>query len=97
MTYPVQPVTPTDRSGSITTGGTAQNVMAANASRKGCTFQNISDTDMWVSEVGTAAADASSIKIGAGLLYEWPAHGTPRGAISVLCATTGKKFVAREW
>src|SRR5579872_5167068 len=36
-------VTPTDRGGTLTTGGTAQNAMASNVSRRGGWIQNPSD------------------------------------------------------
>lgn len=84
----------TDRSGSITTGGTAQQLAAANSARKSLTIQNISDVDMWVNEIGgTAAADtAGSWKVTAGSAF---AVSTNR-AISIVAATTGKKFTATE-
>lgn len=87
--------TPTNKSGSIATGATAQNVAAANDARRGFWFQNVSDTDMWISELGTATATQPCIKVPAGALYEFPV--VPNSAISVLCATTGKEFSAREW
>ena len=89
------PVTPVSKSGTVTTGGTAQQVSAANASRKGFSFQNNSDTDMWLSELATAVASQPSIKIAAGAYYEFP-YAFP-GALSLICATTGKTFTAREW
>lgn len=87
--------TPTNKSGTITTGGAAQNVCAANTKRKGFWFQNVSDTDMWLYELGTAVADQPAVKVAAGQAFEFPV--TTIGAISVICATTGKKFSAREW
>lgn len=84
----------TDRSGSITTGGTAQQLAAANAARKSLVVQNISDADLWINEIGgTAAADtAGSWKVTAGSAF---AVSTNR-AISIVGATTGKKFTATE-
>ena len=87
--------TPTDKSDDITTGGAAQTVAAANDARRGFWFQNVSDTEMWISELGTATADQPCIKIPAGAMYEFPV--VPNTAISVICATTGKAFSAREW
>ena len=86
-----------DRSGSITSGGTAQQLMAANATRRGWYIQNNSDTVMWVSDVGTAAATQPSLKLLPDAYYEPPAGGVDNGAISIFCATTGKTFTAREW
>jgi len=88
--------TVTDRSTTITTGGTAQALMASNPARCGWSFQNISDTDMWINEIGgTAVADSPSVRVAAGASYT-PAFVTT-SAISIICATTGKKFTAREW
>lgn len=87
----------TDRSGTITTGGTAQQLMAANATRRGWYIQNNSDTVMWVSDVGTAAATQPSLKLLPDAYYEPPQSGVDSGAISLFCATTGKTFTSREW
>lgn len=85
----------TDRSGSITIGGTAQALAAANTSRVGLKGQNISTGDLWVNEIGgTAAADtAGSYKIPSGSSF---AVSTTR-AISIIGATTGQKFTATEY
>lgn len=91
------PVQATDRSSTITSGGTAQVLMAANANRGGFAFQNLSSSDLYINDVGTAAATGSSLKIPAGALYETPIHWTPTGAISVFGATTSQAFAAREW
>lgn len=90
-------VSDTDRSGTITTGGTAQTLMAQNGSRRGFWVQNVSSGDLWISTVGTAAASQPSMKIAAGALYESPAHGVSTAAISIYGATTGQAFSAREW
>ena len=87
----------TDRSGTITTGGTAQQLMAANASRKGFSVQNLSTGDLWVRELGTAAATQPSMKLVSGAYFETPAGYGATGAISIFGATTGQAFTAREW
>lgn len=83
-----------NRSGSITTGGSAQELAPANTSRAELVIQNISSGDLWVNETGgTAAIDtAGSFKIPAG---QSAAIGTNR-AISIIGATTGQKFTATE-
>lgn len=81
----------TDRSGSITLGGTAQNAMAVNTSRKEWTFTNTSDTVMYVSAAATATA-ANGIPV----YPDETVEGNETNAISVLCATTGKTFSAWE-
>jgi hypothetical protein len=80
-----------DRSGSITLGGTAQQLVAAASSRSDLFIQNISAGDIWYSVGGTAAIDtAGSYKLAAGasvnLAYV--------EAISIVGATTGQKFTA---
>ena len=84
----------TNRSGSITTGGTAQALAAANTARRALTGQNISSGDLWINEIGgTAAADtAGSFKVPAGATFS---VGTNR-AISVVGATTGQAWSATE-
>lgn len=90
-------VTLTDRSGTITSGGTAQTLMASNAARKGFYIQNTSSGDLWISSVGTAAVAGSSMRVIAGSLYECPSYAVPTTAISIYGATTGQSFAAREF
>lgn len=87
----------TDRSGTITTGGTAQNAMAANTSRKYASVTNpISATEsLFVNDAGTATAASPSYELLPGESYETGAF-VPTNAISVLAATTGHAFIARE-
>lgn len=87
----------TDRSGTITTGGTAQQLMASNSSRKGFSVQNVSTGDLWIRETGTAAATQPSLKLTAGTYFETPAGYGSTGAVSIYGATTGQAFTAREW
>jgi len=84
----------TSRSGSITTGGTAQQLAAANSARRSLTGQNISTADMWINEDGgTAAADtANSWLVPAGA----PFSVSTNEAVSIVGATTGQKFTATE-
>ena len=84
----------TDRSGSITTGGTAQQLAAANSTRSGLSGQNISSGDLWINETGgTAAVDtAGSFKVPSGSGFEISTNQ----AVSVIGATTGQKFTATE-
>jgi hypothetical protein len=86
----------TDRSGTIATGGTAQQVMAVNHNRRGILFQNVSDTDMWVDFGATAVADSPSIKVAAGLALPFMGSFMPTQYMSVICATTGKKYTCKE-
>ena len=84
----------TNRSGTITAGGTAQQLAAANTTRRALYGQNISAADLWVNEVGGNAAvgAAGSYKVGPG---EGFSISTNR-AISIVGATTGQAFTAVE-
>ena len=89
-------VTITDRSGTITAGGTAQTIAAANASRRGFEIQNQSTTDLYMSTLATAVLTQPSLRIPPGALYEMPSTSIRTGAVSVIGATTGQAFYARE-
>lgn len=83
----------TDRSGTITAGGTAQQLAPANVARKLLKGQNLSTGDLWINEVGgTAAAQQPAYRI--------PAGGTfsvnTSAAVSIFGATTGQAFTATE-
>ena len=84
----------TSRSGSITLGGTAQDLAAANTSRKSLTIQNISSGDLWINENGGTASvegtDAYRLTPGA-----WASASTNE-KVSIIGATTGQKFTAME-
>lgn len=86
-------VTPIDRTSSITTGGTAQVLMAANTSRGGWWLLNTSSSVLFVSEMGTATT--SSIPVNPGQEYIPPA--TTTGAVSIIGSVTGQTFQCREW
>lgn len=82
-------------SGTITTGGTAQNVYAKAAAPKHyLLFQNVSDTAMTI-DFDRAAVANEGILIPAGTAFEFPAGVMAGGYLSVLCATTGKAFVCK--
>lgn len=90
----------TSRSGTITLGGTAQELMPAGASRTGWAIQNQSSADLYVRSRGAAGttnatADQNSIRVGPGVYYA--ADYISPNAMSVLGATTGQAFWAREW
>jgi hypothetical protein len=89
--------TPTNISGSLTTGGVAQNAAAANAARIGWWIQNLHPSaDLWVSTLATAVQSQPSIRIGPGELYEAPPWAVGTGAISVIGPTTGQTWTGRE-
>lgn len=89
----------TDVSNTIALGGTAQPLVGGNGARKGLSVLNLSAADLFINEMGTAAATGSSIKIPSGQEYVFaPSFGyVPVSAISIFGATTGQAFAAREW
>jgi len=97
-------VTPTNCSGTIAAGGTAQNAFTAGATKHGFTIMNLSTEDMWVSFTTTAAADTvasyllnpSSTGV-AGGSYSTPSGFGMNTALSVVGATTGNKFSCTWW
>ena len=87
---------PTNRSGTITTGGAAQVAMAALSTRKAYFFQNVSSEIMWGSFTGTAAPNTSgSFPISPnGIIRSTQVCETT--ALSIYGATTGQKFTMWE-
>lgn len=86
--------TVTNNSNTITTGGTSQQIVAANSSRKYLLVQNISDTNMYLG-VGYTPTTTTGILLasnGGGIIFE--SSFIPNSAINILCATAGKAFVA---
>ena len=93
-------VAATSRSSTVTTGGTAQDLMPANAARNGWCIQNQSTGDLRIRSKGSAGSnvatlDQNSLLLPAGAYYEAP-HASPH-AFSVIGATTGQAFFATEW
>lgn len=89
----------TIRSGSITTGGTAQQLMAANSNRQGFIVQNLSSSQNLYLNItcGTAAADNTSMLLLPYGSYESTERNTPLCAISILGPTTSQQFYAAEF
>ena len=90
----------TSRSGTLTAGGTAQDLAPANASRHGWEIQNQSTANLWVRSKGAggttvATADQNAILIPPGGYYA-PPHVT-LNALSIIGPATGQAFFAREW
>jgi len=81
-------------SATIATGGTSQQVFGANGARKYLLVQNVSDTDMNLG-IGYAPTATTGIllnKNGGAIVFE--GAYLPTQPINILCATTGKAFVA---
>lgn len=95
-------VTPTDDGGTIASGGTAQNAMAANTSRKGGWVQNPCNAteDLYVSTTAAAVVtagapdDADLAPCGSFSLNQ---NGLViQTAVSVNAATTAHAYIAKE-
>jgi hypothetical protein len=90
-----------DRSGTITTGGTAQDIVPAGPPtlvRTGFSLDNLSSGDLFIN-VGAAASLTlpGSILIPSRSLYETPPTSKPQGRVSIIGATTGQAFTYKEW
>jgi hypothetical protein len=94
----------TDRSGTITTGGSHQTLAAENLNRNYLLVVNVSNTTLWVNfgvnatgaspSIPLQAASSDGAADGGVLVFE----GTfvPTDSVSIYGATTGKAFVAKE-
>jgi hypothetical protein len=87
----------TDGSGTITTGGTRQQIFAANATRKYLLIQNNSSASLWVNFGVNAAASQPSILIFPGQSYENPSHFCPTDRVDIFGAVTGQTFTAKQF
>lgn len=88
-----------DGSGTITAGATAQQVFTQNTGRQYLLIQNISTGDLWVNFGVTAVQLQPSIKLVAGASVEFSSAGTgvvPTALVSIIGATTGQAFVAKQ-
>lgn len=96
------PVTPTDRGGTIGTGGTSQVAIAANASRQGCLIQNPlnASEDLFVSSTASAVTTPGApddADLGPGMSWSCTQGGTViQTDIRVNAATTSHAYMAKE-
>ena len=88
--------TSTDKSGTVTSGGTAQNAIAANAQRKGWMLTNLSSDILYVRDDGTAASATTGVPVYPGQTVNDGGQAST-SAISVLGATTGDVWSAKEY
>jgi hypothetical protein len=88
----------TNRSGTITTGATAQAMMAANAARRYLLIQapTTNSESFWINFTTTAVRSQPSIEVAPGVTFAWEGSFIPTEAISVIATTTGTPFVAKE-
>lgn len=97
--------TVTDRSGAITTGGTAQQLTGPSTTRKRiivqnpCTAatQNIATAEnLYVRTTGTASAAGGSWELQPCYTFDTGPGPAPPAAITVFAATTGHRYTATE-
>jgi hypothetical protein len=86
-----------DGSGTIASGGVAQQLFAGLVPTNGFQIGNTSSGTLYVSDVGTASAAGSSMPIAAGAIYTTPDGYRPAGAVSIYGTSTGQSFAARRW
>ncbi len=92
-------ITYTNRSGTITTGGTAQQMMAAAPLRRKLDILNpkTETEDLWISFTTTATASVTtSFYLEPGDRFIEAGEGCTTQAVSVLAATTGHAWFAQE-
>ncbi len=87
--------TATDRSGTITLGGTAQSLMSSNANRNYLYVQNNSIGDIWINFTTTAVVGQPSIRIISLNVFEMKTFVSTE-AMSIIGATLGQAFTAKE-
>ena len=85
-----------DASGTITSGGNAQTALTDNDARTYLFILNVSDTTMYVNFGVTAVADSPSIPLLAGAALTFEGAYVPGDYVSVIGATTAKKFIIKH-
>lgn len=88
----------TDNSSTVATGGTSQQITAANSSRHVVLFYNLNALggDVEYINFGAAATATNSIPIYPGGGWQSDTHTCPSGTINILGATTGDKYMEKE-
>lgn len=87
----------TDRSGAIAAGNTAQQAMAANAVRKTLIIENVdASEDLWFNFGVVAVIGQPSFKLLPGGSYSSPSGVVSGQLVSVIAATTGHQYTAKE-
>ncbi len=90
----------TNRSGTVTLGGTSQQLAASNAARKRIFIQNPSaQTEVLYIDFGASASTTpgTSIELLPGGSYDSAGAPPPSDAINVTATTTSHPFIAKEW
>jgi hypothetical protein len=87
----------TDASSTLTAGGTAEDALASNLTRRWLFIQNVDDTeDLWV-DIGTDAVTSQpSIRLVAKAMLVFDGNFVPTARISVVADTTDHPYVAKD-
>jgi hypothetical protein len=88
---------PTNRSGTITTGGTSQQLAPAVPNRSYLFIQNLSAGDLWIDFSTPAVVASPSIKIVSGAAFVMEASFVASCAVNVIGATTGQAWSGKEF
>lgn len=86
----------TDKSGTISSGGAAQTLAAANTSRKYLLIVNVSAETLWINFTTAAVQTQPSVPIVPNGSYVMEASYISTELISIIGATTGSAFTAKE-
>jgi hypothetical protein len=86
-----------DGSGTITTGGEAQNLFGGETPPNGYLVANNSAGTLTVCDVGMASPGGASIPIAPGVVWCTPSGYKPAGPVSIFGAVTSAAFAARRW
>ncbi|SRR5712692_10062 len=86
-----------DRSGTITSGGTSQQLMPKNADRFYLFFQNISTGDEWLNHTTAAQIGvAGNIRVRPGETFAMEGSYLTGESWNIIGATTGQAFTSKE-
>ena len=86
----------TDRSGTITTGGTAQQLAPVNVTRRYLFVENVGTAILWINFTTTAVQSQPSIEIPAGYSFVMEDGFVSTELMSIIGPTTGQAFTAKE-
>lgn len=86
----------TDRSGSIIAGGTAQTLAPVNTTRKYLLIQNNSAGTLWINFTVTAVQSQPSIQLLTNASIVMESRFVSSELVSIIGATTGQTFTAKE-
>ena len=91
-------VTMTDRSGTITAGGTSQTLAAVNATRQRIIVQNPCNAteSLYINFTGAATTNGTSIELAACGSYDSGPGPVSTQSVTVIAATTGHAFMSKE-